>query len=97
MGGGLEDGAEGSLTQKVKYILGRRAGIKGRRAGIKKSSKYQGGGLESKSQVNIREEGWNQGRRAGIQGGGLESKSQVNIRAEGWNQERRAGIKKSSK
>ena len=62
MGGGLEDGAEGSLTQKVKYILGRRAGIKGRRA------ENKGGGLESKSQVNIRAEGWNQGRRAGIKG-----------------------------
>ena len=29
MGGGLEDGAEGSMSQKVEYMLGRRAGFKG--------------------------------------------------------------------
>ena len=29
MGGGLEDGAEGSLYQNVMKILGRRAGMKG--------------------------------------------------------------------
>ena len=47
---------------------------------MKKSRKYQGGGLESRA------EGWSQGWRAGMkkssryQGGGLES------RAEGWNE-----------
>ena len=57
---GLKAGAECSLTEKVKYILGRRAGFKG-------------GGLEYRAEGSLSKNvmyywGW----RAGMMGGGLE-------------------------
>ncbi len=85
-GGGLEEGAEGSLSQYVMLLLGWKAAKKGRRAHCpKKSFKCLGGGLElgaegSLSKKVIQILGW----RARNRGGGLiVPKSYSNFRVEG--------------